>query len=238
MNKMSCNSRSKLNFAQCYKKIHTNAHTHTHIHKRHSQKNLLHHTQRAIWWNTGWCIYSLVSLPLWKWIFVTHPLTSAVSIFPGKLTPSPQYYRFLPFYPKCFLLFQSQYLLCIWDKSQSNPHNLWDVPATKEISLPGSVHRMALAVSVLSIWTPSLCWLSDSQPWVHCWPRDGKSPHSEVSPLRRGSLWSPWQQIFPTLGAKLLEMPFPSSDQRNTQESLSKAKRKVLLLQKGAATVW
>jgi hypothetical protein len=31
-------------------------------------------------------------------------------------------------------------------------------------------------------------------------------------------------------------MPFPSSDQRNMRESLSKAKRKVLLLQKGAAT--
>jgi hypothetical protein len=33
-----------------------------------------------------------------------------------------------------------------------------------------------------------------------------------------------------------LEMPFPNDDQRNTQESLSKAKRKVLLLQKGATT--
>jgi hypothetical protein len=34
----------------------------------------------------------------------------------------------------------------------------------------------------------------------------------------------------------LLEMPFPNDDQRNTRESLSKAKRKALLLQKGAAT--
>jgi hypothetical protein len=33
----------------------------------------------------------------------------------------------------------------------------------------------------------------------------------------------------------LFEMPFPKSDQRNTRKSLSKAK-KVLLLQKGAAT--
>jgi hypothetical protein len=33
-----------------------------------------------------------------------------------------------------------------------------------------------------------------------------------------------------------LEVPFPNNDQRNTRESLSKAKRKVLLLQKGAAT--
>jgi hypothetical protein len=34
----------------------------------------------------------------------------------------------------------------------------------------------------------------------------------------------------------LLEMPFPDSDQRNTRESLSKAKREVLLLQKAIAT--
>jgi hypothetical protein len=27
---MSCNSRSKLNFAQCFKQIHTHTHTHTH----------------------------------------------------------------------------------------------------------------------------------------------------------------------------------------------------------------
>jgi hypothetical protein len=33
----------------------------------------------------------------------------------------------------------------------------------------------------------------------------------------------------------LLEVPFPNCDQRNTWELLSKAKRKVLLLQKGAA---
>jgi hypothetical protein len=39
-----------------------------------------------------------------------------------------------------------------------------------------------------------------------------------------------------TWGTKLIEMPFPSSDQRYMQESLSKAKRKHLLLQKGAAT--
>jgi hypothetical protein len=31
-------------------------------------------------------------------------------------------------------------------------------------------------------------------------------------------------------------MPVPNTDQRNMRESLSKAKRKVLLLQKGAAT--
>jgi hypothetical protein len=31
-------------------------------------------------------------------------------------------------------------------------------------------------------------------------------------------------------------MPFPNSNQRNTRESLSKTKRKALLLQKGAAT--
>jgi hypothetical protein len=35
---------------------------------------------------------------------------------------------------------------------------------------------------------------------------------------------------------RVSEMPFRNSDQRNMQESLSKAKRKVLLLQKGAAT--
>jgi hypothetical protein len=34
----------------------------------------------------------------------------------------------------------------------------------------------------------------------------------------------------------LLEIPFPNDDQRNTRESLSKTKRKVLLLQKDAAT--
>jgi hypothetical protein len=34
----------------------------------------------------------------------------------------------------------------------------------------------------------------------------------------------------------VLEVPFPNDDQRNMQESLSKAKRKVLLAQKGAAT--
>jgi hypothetical protein len=39
---------------------------------------------------------------------------------------------------------------------------------------------------------------------------------------------------------QVLEMPFPNDDQRNTWKSLSKVKRKVLLLQKGAATdcVW
>jgi hypothetical protein len=34
---------------------------------------------------------------------------------------------------------------------------------------------------------------------------------------------------------ELLEMPFPNDDQRNTQESLSKAKRS-FILQKGTAT--
>jgi hypothetical protein len=34
----------------------------------------------------------------------------------------------------------------------------------------------------------------------------------------------------------LLEVPFPNSDQRNSGESLSKAKSKILLLQKGIAT--
>jgi hypothetical protein len=34
----------------------------------------------------------------------------------------------------------------------------------------------------------------------------------------------------------MLEMLFPNSDQRNMWDSFSKAKRKVLLLQKGAAT--
>jgi hypothetical protein len=34
----------------------------------------------------------------------------------------------------------------------------------------------------------------------------------------------------------LLEVLFPNSNQRNTRELLSEAKRRVLLLQKGAAT--
>jgi hypothetical protein len=35
---------------------------------------------------------------------------------------------------------------------------------------------------------------------------------------------------------EVLEVPFPNNDQRNTQELLSKAKGKVLLLVKGTAT--
>jgi hypothetical protein len=54
----------------------------------HSQKNLLNHTQRATQWNGGWCICSLVSLPLWKWIFVIHPLILVV-YFPGKRLNRP-----------------------------------------------------------------------------------------------------------------------------------------------------
>jgi hypothetical protein len=34
----------------------------------------------------------------------------------------------------------------------------------------------------------------------------------------------------------MLEMLFPNSDQRNMRESLNKAKRQALLMQKGAAT--
>jgi hypothetical protein len=100
-----------------------------------------------------------MSLPLWNWIFVTYPITSVVCISLGKA--QVPYWRFLAFYPKCFLCLQSQQLLCVWDKSQSHPHNLLDVLATKEISLPVSVHRVALATVVLSIRTPCQhCWVT------------------------------------------------------------------------------
>jgi hypothetical protein len=72
----------------------THTHTHTHTHTQLEctlKKPFLNHTHRAIQWNGGWCICSLVSLPLWNWIFVTHLLTSVVAISWEKLTPCSPY---------------------------------------------------------------------------------------------------------------------------------------------------
>jgi hypothetical protein len=80
------------------KQIHT--HTCTHTIRVHSQKHLLNYTHRAVQWNDEWYIFSLVSVPLQNWIFVTCPLILVVAISQENLTD--QYWRFFEFYTKCF----------------------------------------------------------------------------------------------------------------------------------------
>jgi hypothetical protein len=151
--------------------------------------------------------------------------------FPGKSSPfpQPQYWRFLAFYPKCFLFLQSQHLLCIWDKSQSYPHNLQDFLVTKKISLPWSAqscpgHHGAFYKGPF----PTL--MSDSQPWVCVCLEMADLPTLRPQQLgsgtREGDPQDPHgNKVCSMLDGKLLEMPFQNCDQRNTRESLSKAKR-------------
>jgi hypothetical protein len=64
-------------------------------------------------------------------------------------------------------------------------------------------------------------------------PEDAKEP---LGLIHKRSFFDIILAILDPLRCYMLEMLFPNSDQRNTWESLSKAKRKVLLLQESAAT--
>jgi hypothetical protein len=115
-----------------------------------------------------------------------YPSLNLVCVYFPRKSSTLQYWRFLTIYPKCFLFLQSQYLLCVWDKSQSHPHNLQDVLATKEISLPLLVYAQnSLGRTCADHKGPFSALLSDSQPWVPCWPRDGRSSHSEATAGRQ-----------------------------------------------------
>jgi hypothetical protein len=211
---MSWNSRSKLNFSQSLYKL-----THTKL-ECCLRKTFLNQTQRAVRWNDGRCVCSLVSLPFWNWIFVTHPLTLAVSTSPGKgsvpilevpcilsispgdySTPAP-YWIFLIFYLKCFLCLRSQHLLCDWDKSQSHPQSLqmsWP-PKLDLTFLPWSTHRFTWS-SMMVAWVGPFSFIAN---WLLIWsslsateiadPPSSKATATrwqDASPLRRRSPWFP-----------------------------------------------
>jgi hypothetical protein len=157
------------------------------------RKTFLNHTQRAIQWNGGWCIFSLVSLPLWNWIFVTHPLTWVVATFRGKSQPpylpppSPSTGGFLHFTQSAFLCCSPSWSIWLARKlsrcstslipravSHTRPTALWTRSPRTTLSLR-SVAFLTLAyaqdcltAALFSIRAPSPALLIDSQPWVCC----------------------------------------------------------------------
>jgi hypothetical protein len=115
--------------------------------------------------------WTLVRLPLWNLIFVTHPLTSVVSISPGKAQhPPPPVLEISWILPKV-LSFSPKSALA-WCRRQ--------VPVTP-IQLPGCPSHQGNILTLVCAQScpgrhgafcrgPFSVLLSDSRPWVHCWP--------------------------------------------------------------------
>jgi hypothetical protein len=164
--------------------------------------------------------------------FFTHPLILVVCLS-GK-SSTPHIRGFLHFTQNAF--FVSRVSTCfVSETSPSHTHT------TSKMSQPpmkcpylGVCAELPRKSVVLVIMTPSLhCWVTLRGFVVGL----GMAYLPTLRPQQLGSrtslLWEgvpviPMAMKFaPHLGAKLLEVLFPNGDQRNTQESLSKAKRKV-----------
>jgi hypothetical protein len=114
--------------------------THTHTQLEYTlRKTFLNHNQRAIWWNDGSCICSLVESPSLELNFCCPSLNLSCGDFPGTAQlPYPQYWRFLAFYPKCFLF----YLCCSFS---------WSICLVRK---PGKCSTFLIPGSISHTFTP------------------------------------------------------------------------------------